>query len=148
MQTYAIYSEDTDGDKARTSLYLEDTATIDDVDVAAIITAMEGVSTARLYKHGLDHREEIAGDSASAGPYDIRDKVTFEFSTDDGRIYKMNVPAPDAAIFSDSDNVDLTHAAVLALETAAIALLRAPGDPDAALVDLLRGYRTRRERTR
>ena len=136
---------DSDGDFTKSNLWAPTGVTITDSSIIAVAAALDAISTARLFKHGILSEAPRSGPAATSGPYDAADKAVLQFRDEDGLIYSIMVPAPSPAVFlSDNETVDQSHARIVAAIAAGLAgLTTRAGIPMAAFV---RGFRSRTTR--
>lgn len=145
-ETYQVWFRDTDSEEAIHSYDVIEDTDVDAAAVDAFVAALQGVSTAAVFRHNLVDSEPIAGAAAVNGPYDIADKAVFIFRTTIGTTLKWMVPAPLQDIFLDDDVIDDAHALVVSLVGAAVGHIGGPGGELAQ--SFVRGYRDRRNRSK
>jgi len=136
---------DEDGVETRQSFSVDETDP-SAVSISNLIQALGGVSNAAVSKYGIV-KSEVPDPAivASAGPYDIADKLILEATTSAGGVAKVAFPCPKGSdlIFDDSDNTDIDDPLITALFTA---VQNAWESDSQTLVTLLRGYRYRSSR--
>lgn len=140
---YYLYFEDTDGDKSKSSLWVGD-GVVAPSAMADLITALEPITTASVYKHAISNVVQGAGAAAQANPYDVRDKAEFRFTDDQGNIQTVTIPAPLSTIFLDDDTIDTANLDVIDFKDQCIAHFQGRGGE--ALVTFLGGSRIRAPR--
>jgi hypothetical protein len=118
----------------------------DPANLADLVAALRALSCAGLARYGILRKGEPAPAIPAAGPnaYDVADKCVLEFVDGLGNTYKFSFPAPLTAIFTDSDNVDPTHAGIIALIGSIQTNVRTRGGDTVG--EFIRGYRVRSPR--
>jgi len=145
VMPYQLYLRDDTGEASINTINVEDGHTIGDLELDAVVAAVQGVSAAAVYKQAIRSEEVVAGDTAAANAYSIMDKAVMLFQTAAGTYFKWVIPAPLVAIFTDEDVVDEANALVQALITAALNTVTDNNGSPAT--DFVRGWRDRRNRT-
>lgn len=131
--------EDEDGVVTKSRWYTDEVSL---TPLAGLFDALKEVSEAALVRVGLLRTGAPATPiPAGSGSYDARDKVVFICSDTLGNEVKVSVPAPVGSIFSDSDNVNVTNADVIAWFDALAAIYESVHGQ--TLDSLIRGYRIR-----
>lgn len=147
MKPLKIKYRDEDNAQSTQTLYVVDSSEFgaDATDgLDTLKDALMDVTAAKIEEQAILLNELIAGDTATANPYDIADKLVLKFSLVSGSPHEFIVPAPLAAMLPNSDTVEPNE--VDEIDDLALELVGLFGTEGGDLADVFLGAERRRSR--